>query len=70
MTQKIFPCTAGGMELPLAEMQRLERYKKSRSARKLSNFEFARIWGEDGTNEALRIDLAGSDRTDTIDLVI
>ena len=35
---------------------------------KLSNFEFARIWGEDGTNEALRIDLAGSDRTDTIDL--
>lgn len=40
MTQKIFPCTAGGMELPLAEMQRLERYKKSRSAGKLNNFEF------------------------------
>lgn len=40
MTQKIFPCTAGGMELPLAEMQRCERYEKSRSAGKLSNFEF------------------------------
>ena len=40
LTQKIFPCTAGGMELPLAEMHRLERYKKSRSAGKLNNFEF------------------------------
>ena len=40
MTQKIFPCTAGGMKLPLAEMERCERYEKSSSAGKLSNFEF------------------------------
>ncbi len=35
---------------------------------KFSNFEFARIWGEDTTEEDLYIDLAGSDRTDTIEL--
>lgn len=36
------------------------------SDNKLSNFEFARVWATDVNKEALRIDLAGSDRTDYI----
>lgn len=34
------------------------------SDNKLSNFEFARVWADDTTNELFRIDLAGSDRTE------
>lgn len=40
LTPKILPWAAGGVESPLAEMHRPGKYGKSRSAGKLSNFEF------------------------------
>lgn len=36
------------------------------SENKLSNFEFARVWATDNTEEELRIDLSGCDRADPI----